>query len=124
MCEAIKDKIVVRRIVNWNFARYEQEFNHALTNSLLTEEVSELLQAKEEVDILDALVDIAYVAIGAMWKMGLSPGGIHDALLAVCDSNDSKTTVKTASYIKANIDKGKDFVPPEVRLQEILDDRL
>jgi len=122
MCKAIKDKIVVRRIVNWNFARYEQIMNVALTNELLKEEVREFNEATTPVDTLDALADIVYVAIGAMWKMGLSPGQIHDSLLAVCDANDTKSVSKTHHAVKANVDKGASFVPPEARLQEILDE--
>jgi len=42
------------------------------------------------------------------------------AVLVVCDSNDSKSVQKAAANVKANIDKGKDFICPEPRLQELL----
>jgi len=122
MNEEMKDKAIVRRIVNWNHARYDQILNIALTNELLKEEVHEFNIATTPVDTLDALVDIVYVAIGAMWKMGLSPGSIHDAIHAVCDANDTKSVTKTHSAVKANVDKGPRFIPPEADLQEILDE--
>lgn len=113
----------VKRIVSWNSARYEQEYDHTLTCDLMHEEFQELCASTADVDKLDALVDITYVAIGAMWKLGLSDEQIRQAIHAVCDSNDSKSVTKTASHVKANIDKGKDFIRPEPRLQEILDAR-
>lgn len=114
----------IRRIIAWNKARYKQKFNHALTHALLAEEVSELLRAEHQVDVLDALVDVTYVAIGAMYKLGLTDQQIVDAIHAVCDANDTKSITKTPSHIKANTTKGPDFVPPEARLQEILDERV
>jgi predicted HAD superfamily Cof-like phosphohydrolase len=112
----------IRRIIYWNAARYKQEYSPKLTNSLLDEELEELRVAKTDVDILDALIDITYVAIGAMWKLGLNSEQIEAAINVVCDSNDSKTAKATASHIKANIDKGEGFIRPEPRLQEILDE--
>mgnify|MGYP000241536307 CR=1 FL=1 len=117
---------IITRVCEWNEARYEPIENPILTLRLLTEELDEYFQAQceaNDVDKADALIDIIYVAIGAMWKMGLTTKQIADAIHVVCDSNDSKTATKTASHIKANIDKGAGFIAPEPRLQEILDDR-
>lgn len=113
----------ITRIINWNKARYSQEYNQDLQIKLLTEEVNELVLSITDVDRLDALVDIVYIAIGAMWKMGLTNEQIYAAIHIVCDSNDTKVALKTFSHIKANINKGPDFIPPETRLQELLDER-
>ena len=59
----------------------------------------------------------------SMWKLGLSSTQIEAAILVVCDANDTKTASKTASHIKASIDKGAGFIAPETRLQEVLDAR-
>jgi len=112
---------MISRIINWNKARYPQKFVKNLQMQLLVEEVEEFIYANKEIDELDALIDIVYVAIGAMWKLGLSAGEITKAIHIVCDSNDSKVVVQTAPHIKANIAKGPEFIPPEPRLQEILD---
>jgi|SaaInlStandDraft_3_1057020.scaffolds.fasta_scaffold45561_2 predicted HAD superfamily Cof-like phosphohydrolase len=113
----------VKRICTWNAKRYEQEFNKELAMNLLREELLEFYHAKEEVDELDALLDLVYVAFGAMWKMGLSSEQIIEALKVVCNSNESKSEEKVASHVKANIDKGAGFIRPEPVLQEILDRR-
>ena len=112
----------IGRIIHWNHQRYNQDFDHSLTFKLLDEELAEFNDAETDVDKLDALVDIVYVAIGAMWKLGLTKWHINEAIQVVCDANDSKTVRKTAAHLKANIYKGDFFVPPEPALQEILDD--
>lgn len=178
---------IFKRAAIWNSKRYEQEYNHTLTLSLLNEEFKEWLEAVSEVDKLDALCDIIYVALGALWKaklinegeeaaaelasglvevfdephyayfiaaylavmeyeqeyslglnlhliikvalmemlaLGLNYEQCIDALLVVCDSNDSKSIKKTDSSLKANSgNKGPYFVAPEPRLQLLLDKR-
>jgi hypothetical protein len=59
---------VFPRVISWNQKRYPQEYNHSLTLALLKEEFQEWLEAPTEVDKLDALCDIVYVALGALWK--------------------------------------------------------
>ena len=118
---------IIHRICAWNAERYEQIDNPQLTHDLLAEEVAEYKDAiyyvGDEVDLLDALVDTIYIAVGGMWKMGLTPEQIERAIHVVCTSNDSKTAAKTPSHIKANIDKGEGFIAPEPQLQEILNER-
>ena len=111
----------IKRVCEWNAARYEQENNRALTYRLLEEELFELKLAQTDVDDLDALIDLIYIAIGGMWKMGLNADEINAALHIVADSNDTKPAIKTASHIKANVDKGKYFIAPEPQLQQLLD---
>lgn len=115
----------IKRIIDWNKPRYgDQPINVALTYELLKEEVREFNEATTPVDTLDALVDIIYVATGAMAKMGLNEFQIYKAIHAVCDANDTKVAKKTHAAVKANVDKGVDFVPPEAALQEILNERV
>ena len=181
---------VFKRVSNWNAQRYERKYNHALSISLLREEYKEWLEAKEEVDKLDALCDEVYVAFGVLWKsgaeeselnysimqaqttlenlincnelnpvffigtyldvleydmsypvvqsacniiqaavcqmmaMGLSFEQCEEAMLIVCDANDSKSVKKTDPSVKANAgDKGPNFISPEPRLQELLERR-
>lgn len=114
----------IPRIVKWNSLRYDQVFDHNLATKIMAEEFVEFIKANEEVDILDALVDMIYIAIGAMWKMGLDEWQIAAAIEAVCDSNDSKEVNRVAPNVKANIVKGANYFRPEERLQEILDERV
>ena len=179
---------ILQRVGAWNAARYEQEHSLPLTVSLLREEQREFLEAKTPVDRLDALCDLIFVSIGALWKLnvqtedmnaaqaqavqvvenqlncnelypvmynstyidvlefdddypmamslqliitsclaemtgfGLDQEQCIEALLIVCDANDSKTITKTASDVKANIDKGPYFKAPEPRLTKLLEE--
>ncbi len=183
---------IFERVSNWNEARYPQVYNWNLQLQLLTEEfVEEFMEATTEVDKLDALCDMSFVALGGLWKAKLHPQEFEHvdkeiykqllgcetiadlcqmmanylanyekkgadksfednyvintaayifadlvmntmeldtprkiiALSIVCDSNDSKAVKRTAPGVKANIDKGAGFVPPEARLQALLDTR-
>lgn len=115
-------KEIIARVIAWNGKRYPQVYNHTLTVDLLYEELNELDSALSKVDKLDALIDIIYVSIGAIWKLGLDHQRIEEAIHIVCDANDSKSVAKTDPHIKANINKGPNFVPPEQRLLELLND--
>lgn len=54
----------------WNELRYERNLDMSLTFSLLKEELNEYLEAEEAIDAIDAAIDIAFVAAGAIWKSG------------------------------------------------------
>lgn len=59
------------RIVAWNKDRcIPQEFNLVSEAAMLSEELTELLQAKTEHDIVDALDDLRVLIEGAIWKLG------------------------------------------------------
>ncbi len=115
---------LIKSICDWNRDRYDQEFNGSLAHDLLSEEVDELYNAclldNNDVEIVDALVDIIYVAIGALWKFGFNPDQIHRAIEIVCESNNSKTAAKTEAHIKANINKGDTYVAPTEGLKKLL----
>lgn len=177
-----KQKNIIESICSWNAARYEQIPSSELTFDLLSEELLETGQAitnEDLVETVDGLADMFYVAIGAIWKVGLSPSqivklldSIDDELVrqekelpliaksllafemepdidllafialralewlesivfgpenalaiirAVCDSNDTKEVKKTAHDVKANVDKGTDYIPPTDAIKVILD---
>ncbi len=70
-----------------------------------------------------------FAGIAALNYVALRVYGYEDtepfqAAEIVCDSNDSKTVQKTATDVKANIDKGALFIAPEPRLQIIVDAML
>jgi len=114
---------LIKDICNWNKDRYEQEFDSFLTYNLLYEEVDELYNAcmaSDNIEQIDALVDIIYVAIGALWKMGFSSEQIYTAIAIICKSNNTKSITKTESHIKANLDKGDTYIPPTEDLVKLL----
>ena len=56
-----------------------------------------------------------------MSAMGLNTEEAFEAMIVVCDSNDSKSVKKVNASIKANAgDKGAFFMPPEPKLRLIL----
>lgn len=72
-------------------------------------------------DPLAALYKTLGITQYMMLKMGFNQSQCEAAMNIVCDSNDTKPAKKTASDVKANIDKGSTFVAPEPRLQKLLD---
>ena len=73
-----------------------------------------------EVDSFDAYLDIIYVAIGELHKLGLRPPQIVDGLQLVHNANLAKSGNKDAT---GKVTKPTDFVGPEAGLQLILDQR-
>ena len=63
---------------------------------------------------------VVLLSLAQMLSMGLTYDQCIEAMLIVCDANDSKSLSKTASSEKANKDKGADFVSPEPKLKELL----
>ena len=116
-------RILINKICNWNAARHKQEHDPILTTSLLIEEIEEFADAslqEDKVEQIDALVDIIYVAIGALWKLGLQPQQIFKAIDIVCISNDTKDIDKPKLGIKANRIKGINYIPPTERLTKLV----
>lgn len=62
----------ITKCVAWNAARYDQIYDYELAVKLLLEETTELSEASSVVDMLDAIGDITFVAVGIMWKMGMT----------------------------------------------------
>jgi len=71
---------IFNRVAQWNALRYNRVFSHDLALTLLTEEYSEWLDAKTEVDELDALCDIIYVALGIVWKLNVTGEELNKAM--------------------------------------------
>lgn len=81
---------IIESICNWNAARYTQEMSVPLTVALLTEEMDETVEAADTHDLVaicDGYADIFYVAIGGLWKHGLS----YQTITARIDELGGKT---------------------------------
>jgi len=77
--------------------------------------------AEAEANPKHAMYKILGAAQLVMLSMGMNQTQCEGAMHIVCDSNDTKPAKKTASDVKANVDKGSTFVAPEPRLQKLLD---
>lgn len=87
--------------------------------------IIDVLENEFDYPLEQAMMNIVSLATAQALSMGLSYEQFLQALLVVCDSNDSKSVKKVAADVKANDgDKGAGFTPPEARLQAILDSRF
>jgi len=111
------------RNVEWNTSRNltKSSLNWDLETDMLMSELKELVDADTEVDKLDALEDLKFLINGAQSKMGLSPEQIVECTEAVVTANEQKPT---STDLSGKIIKPVDFVGPEPKLQEILNNRI
>ena len=73
-----------------------------------------------DVDRFDKHLDSIYFNIGSLHKLGLTPAQIVDGLQVVHDANLQKSGIKDSN---GKVGKPADFIPPEEKLQLILDKR-
>lgn len=69
--------------------------------------------------VLDAMCMISNLALTQMSTLVLADQVI-DAMMIVCDSNDSKKIEKVSADVKANKDKGEYYVAPEPKLRKLI----
>jgi hypothetical protein len=87
------------RVAAWNAARYEQQFDLPLAVRLLKEEYTEWCVAFKEsqttldrehvVEMLDAIGDVSFVALGVVWKANIDYKTFEEAMLRVQDDISS-----------------------------------
>ena len=113
--------MILDDIIDWNKQRgnIRGDYNHQLECTLLEEEIKELRWATAKVDRLDALLDIHFVVIGSLHKLGLTLPQILESMKAVYNANNKKPAIKNAI---GKLTKPIDYVGPESKLQKILDE--
>ena len=115
----------IKRTIEWNEVRGNSTdtLDWNLEIDMLQEELSELKLAVEKssnVDIFDALLDLKFVLIGSLGKMGLSYKDVINGYEFVLQKNETKSKTKDSS---GKITKPIGFVGPEKDLQKILESR-
>ena len=115
----------IERTIEWNTIRGNtpDTLNYQLEIDMLQEELDEFKLAVSQGDrvaMFDALLDLDFVRIGTLGKMGISPLIQVEGYEAVLQANESKSSTKNAA---GKITKPADFVGPETKLQELLDRR-
>ena len=113
------------RTIEWNTIRGNtpDTLNYQLEIDMLQEELDEFKLAVSQGDrvaMFDALLDLDFVRIGTLWKMGIYPLTQVEGYEAVLQANESKSSTKNAA---GKITKPANFVGPETKLQELLDRR-
>lgn len=137
-------KSFITRVCEWNNIRYDQVIDVNLAKRLLNEELSEALEALEELEnifteddrpksewiaeyrqrqahLIKELFDICFVSIGVVWKTGLAAGDINEIFRLCCASNDSKPATKLPASAKGI--KGDNFMPAEPEIIKLLEKR-
>ncbi len=117
-------KIEPRRIGALPPAEYD------ITVKSLKEEVEEFQEAHVKGDIIggiDALVDLMYFAVGALYKKGLTAESIVDCMTAVHEANMEKklgVNARRGDGSAADAIKPEGWVAPEERIALILDHQM
>ena len=75
-----------------------------------------------DVDRLDKAIDAIVFALGSIYKLRLTPEQASRAISIVCEANLQKLSMPKDEHGK--LTKPSDFVGPEAKLQEILDERI
>ena len=117
----------IERTIEWNIIRGNtpDTLNYQLEIDMLQEELDEFKLAVSQGDrvaMFDALLDLDFVRIGTLGKMGISPLIQVEGYEAVLQANESKSSTKNAA---GKITKPADWeqYAPETKLQELLDRR-
>lgn len=115
----------IKRTIAWNEVRGNSTdtLDWNLEIDMLQEEINELKLAVEKssnVDIFDALLDLKFVLIGSLGKMGLSYKDVINGYEFVLQKNETKSKTKDSN---GKITKPIGFVGPEKDLQKILESR-
>ena len=115
----------IKRTIEWYEIRGNstETLDWNLEIDMLQEELNELKLAVEKssnVDIFDALLDLKFVLIGSLGKMGLSYKDVINGYEFVLQKNETKSKTKDSN---GKITKPIGFVGPEKDLQKILESR-
>lgn len=92
---------IISRVIQWNEQRYERVYSYQLAESLLLEELSELYEANDSADILDAVGDFIFVFIGVLWKLHID---ISDIVNLFCEVSNCKTLIEYSSTSDSFVD--------------------
>lgn len=106
--------------MNYPTEQYLQDYSHVTYNKTIIDVLVSFMSYLTMSTRASAITHLIYNLLFEMQNMGLTKKQVRQAILIVCDSNDSKIVEKTPSYVKANIVKGASFISPEPRLQLLL----
>ena len=117
----------IERTIEWNTIRGNtpDTLNYQLEIDMLQEELDEFKLAVSQGDrvaMFDALLDLDFVRIGTLGKMGISPLIQVEGYEAVLQANESKSSTNNAAG-KITKPANWEQYAPETKLQELLDRR-
>lgn len=81
---------------------------------LINEEVSELHQAQDHVEALDALIDIIVVTVGAIHSLGANGEGAWNEVMSTNFAKIDKATNKVIKRADGKVLKPEGWRPPDL----------
>jgi predicted HAD superfamily Cof-like phosphohydrolase len=90
-----------------------QQFS--LYKRLIAEEYTELIEAREQAEELDALIDLIVVIVGAIHSMGADGEGAWNEVMRSNFSKIDEETGKVKKREDGKVLKPEGFVPPDLK---------
>lgn len=111
--------IQLQQTIDWNTVRGNtpDTLDLNLEYKMLQEELDEFVDAETRIDQFDALLDLTFVLVGTLGKLGITAHQISEGYDAVLAANNKKSREKNEH---GKITKPADFVGPEADLARIL----
>lgn len=78
-------------------------------------------QHDDNVPLGGGIATCIFLIMSQFASMGFDADKTMEALIIVCNSNDTKRVERVSSDVKASKDKGTYFVPPEPKLKKLLE---
>jgi len=108
--------ILIQKVIERNEKFWNPRWliNYELEYKLLVEEARETIMAvtkKDKKEIIDGCIDVMFVAIWTLHKLGLTESQIVSAFNIVCESNMSKLWAWKDERWK--VKKWEDFIEPD-----------
>lgn len=91
------------------------ESQYDLYRNLITEEITEYVQANDQLDELDALIDILVVTIGAIHSMGADAEGAWKEVMRTNFAKIDKDTGKVRKREDGKVLKPVGWLPPDLK---------
>lgn len=105
------------RVAKWNEERDNLTYNSALEYRMLSEELAEYSQGAsmlDEIEQIDAICDLLFVALGTLAKMAHSNGfDAYEAMEYVLEANEAKPKER----VNGKIVKGETWIDPKEKMK-------
>lgn len=107
----------IESVMKWNeIAGNKGTFNRHLETSMLSEELAEAviaLKEKDSVELVDGILDVFWVGMWTLYKLGYTPEQVHACFKEIEASNYSKFVKNSQGNLEALKDETGKILKPE-----------
>ena len=118
----------IKSVMKWNEIAWNKDsFNRHLETSMLSEELAEALIAmkeKDNVELVDGILDVFWVWMWTLYKLGMTPEQINSCFEEIRDSNYSKFEKDSNGNFKVLKDSSGKILKPEAYFKPNLEKYL